>query len=85
MNISKNILFRYENNIEGGKLFIFDTKNYKVYKSGIVEYRVLKGIQQGMSLEDIIVMLKNEYRLKNIDATVGKVIQIMKANGFIEE
>lgn len=51
--ISKNIFFRYEENLNGGTLLIFDLKDKKIYKGNKAEYQLLLLFEKGYSFKQI--------------------------------
>lgn len=47
MNINKGILFRFEEKIGNGTLYIFDMNKQKIYKGGRKEYDFIQDIKSG--------------------------------------
>lgn len=47
MNINKGILFRFEEKIGNGTLYIFDMNKQKIYKGGRKEYDLIRDIKSG--------------------------------------
>lgn len=45
MNINKGILFRFEEKIGNGTLYIFDMNKQKIYKGGRKEYDLIQNIK----------------------------------------
>lgn len=83
MVISNNILFRYESKIDGGKLFIFDIEKYKVFNGGIVEYKILKYIQNSYDIEKIVDEIQKEFHINNCKIKVDNFINYLKKNKYL--
>ncbi len=47
MNINNGILFRFEEKIGNGTLYIFDMNKQKIYKGGRKEYDLIQNIKSG--------------------------------------
>ena len=47
MNINNGILFRFEEKIGNGTLYIFDMNKQKIYKGGRKEYYLIQNIKSG--------------------------------------
>ena len=54
MNINKGILFRFEEKIGNGTLYIFDMNKQKIYKGGRKEYDLIQDIKSGTILKESI-------------------------------
>lgn len=83
MKICKNILFRYESNIRGGKLFIFDLNNYKVYEGNYLEYIILKYIKQNMNIYDIIDEIAEKHQIDNLENKIYQFTTSLQELGVI--
>lgn len=84
MRIKTNILYRYESQIEGGTLFIFDLNNYKRYKGKKIEYIILEYISQGLSLEEIVTQISNTFSFNDINRQVSNLITKYIEKNIIE-
>ncbi|XCP83851.1 hypothetical protein ABXS75_12310 [Roseburia hominis] len=88
MNISRNIYYRFEENIDNGTLYIYIYDEEVVIKSKEFTYRVLKGIDQGSSIEKIEESLElwyESYSKKQIKELIGQVIEFLESHNIIYE
>lgn len=84
MKISKNILFRYESGIKGGKLFIFDLNRYKVYEGNYLEYLVLNGIKNNDMIQDIEKKIANTCQINNLEDKIRQFLVSLQKLGVLE-
>ncbi len=84
MKICKNVLFRYESNIKGGKLFIFDLNNYKVYEGNYLEYIILKNIKDNTNIHDIINIIAETHQIDDLENKVCQFIESLQKLGVVK-
>ncbi|SHH25203.1 Coenzyme PQQ synthesis protein D (PqqD) [Caloranaerobacter azorensis DSM 13643] len=83
MKIAPNIIFRYESKIDGGTLFLFDLKNYKTFRGSIVEYKILKYIQDNKDKEEIINRIENEFGIEDCKNKIISFLKYLEENKFV--
>lgn len=88
MKVSKNIYYRFENDIEEGVLYIFNYSKQEIVKSNYFSYIILDLINNNKSKSEIVDFLKNiyeEYSENELKDFVDNIIEYFKQYEFIEE
>lgn len=83
MKFSNKILYRYESQIDGGKLFLFDLENYKMFHGTIVEYQILKGIDRNSSVSSIAEAIQEQYGINDCENKVVSFVNFLKDKGYV--
>jgi len=83
MKINNNIIYRFESTLEEGVLFIFDIKHYKTYKGSNLEHYILRQIDNGADVTEIIDSIYNEYHIENCRENIEMLIEDFANKGII--
>ena len=88
MQISNSVYYRFEPEIKGGTLYIYNRDTKKIIKSQKIVYEVLRNIDKCKSRQELLEVLQNiysTYSYTEIESVVEKVITNLKELEIISD
>lgn len=78
MEINKNIYYRFEPQINGGTLYIYNYSNQSIIKSNYFAYAILKKIDENESYSEIVQHLKDTFKSYTEEELINFYKQVIK-------
>lgn len=88
MQISNSVYYRFEPEINGGTLYIYNRETKKIIKSQKIVYEVLRNVEKCKSREELLDVLQNmysTYSYTEIESVVEKIITNLKELEIISD
>ncbi|WP_143147705.1 hypothetical protein [Clostridium collagenovorans] len=83
IKLNKNIVYRYESKLFGGKTFIFNINDQKILLSDILAFDILRLIEnEARSVEEIICTMNEKYK-RDISDKIRVFISKMCSNQIL--